>query len=324
MSILVIRPGPKTTIQSAPRHGWRHVGMPAAGPADPLSMTLANRLVENAPVTSALEILLGPVELQFDVDTHIAITGGSGGVVIGGRSVPPHQRIAVTAGNRMTLARATIGARMYVAVAGGLRAASLLGSTSTYLPAAIGGHQGRSLVADDRLSIAQVQSVENDLAATSGPPQTPRYLIPFLSHDWMLRCVRGPEYDRLTFASRDRCFGESWMVGVRCGRMGIRLCGEPLVMRDTESAMTSEPVFPGTVQCPPDGMPFVLSVDAQTTGGYPRIANLIAADRHRLGQIRTGDRVHLREVTLQQARQINREKQSHLQSWLGKSGANGT
>ena len=55
---------------------------------------------------------------------------------------------------------------------------------------------------------------------------------------------------------------------------------------------------------PQDGQPIILFVDQQTTGGYPKIANVIAADMHRVGQLRPRDTVRFVEVSIPEAVEI--------------------
>ena len=80
--------------------------------------------------------------------------------------------------------------------------------------------------------------------------------------------------------------------------------------------MPSAAVFPGTIQCPQDGSLFVLSVDAGTTGGYPRVAKITRMDLHVLGQLRTGNTLTMIERSDTDAARELRDKHAYWQAWL--------
>jgi len=153
LTILVEKPGLQTTIQARPRIGQRHLGVPASGPADPLSMALANRLVGNTSFAAALETTLTGVTLRFRCDTVVAVTGATARCTLNDQAVQQHQTIAVKDGDVLVVGAAEQGVRSYVAFAGGLEADVVLGSASTYLPAGFGGHEGRALQRGDALRI---------------------------------------------------------------------------------------------------------------------------------------------------------------------------
>ncbi|MEL6370991.1 MAG: biotin-dependent carboxyltransferase family protein [Pseudomonadota bacterium] len=309
MAIRVLEGGLQTTVQGLRRQGLRHQGVPWAGAADPLSLMLANRLVGNKSHAPALEITYGPFRAQFTEASQIALTGAPMSAMLGGHSVVHHQTIDVVAGNELILTPSRTGARTYLSVDGGIEVPKFMGSASTYLPAAFGGFHGRVLGAGDLLDIRAASPVTTPLS-------TPRVLQPFMGHDWVLRVCRGAEAGRVIGSSWQEFLTSSWTVSRRSDRIGCLLEGEPLQLTDA-GVMKSAPVFPGTVQCPPDGQPFLLGIDAQTTGGYLRIAHVIRPDRHRIGQLRPGDRVRFQEVTPRESTAVLREKISRLSQWLG-------
>lgn len=285
MTITVLKPGLQTMVQSRPRTGLRHLGVPASGAADPLSLAMANRLVSNAWDAPALEVtLLGPT-LGFDADCAFAITGGNFAVTLNGKAVVLHATVFAKAGDRLAVGGSAQGARCYIAFAGGLNVAELLGSSSTYLPGELGGFSGRALKKGDELRLHADARAVTELSTPAD------YRLP-MSTSWALRACDSFETDRLTGESRDRLFDSNWTVGRRADRMGLQLHGSRLDV-SSDGHMPSSPVFPGTVQCPESGSPFVLSVDAGTVGGYPRVAQVLRADRHLLGQLRPGDHVRL-------------------------------
>lgn len=283
MSITVVKAGVQTTIQSRPRIGHRHRGVPASGAADPLSLALANRLVGNAWDAAALEAtLLGPT-LQFTAPCTVALTGADAPASVNGGSLPFHETVQLAAGDELTVGAVRVGARVYIAFAGGLHADDVLGSRSTNLQAGFGGHAGRALVVGDTLTAA---------GGAGTALSTPDRFRPPLSQSWALRACASLETEQLTAGGRELLFDTNWVIGRRADRMGLKLDG-PALQVASDGRMPSAPVFPGTVQCPEDGAPYILSVDAGTVGGYPRIAQIARVDRHLLGQLRPGDHARL-------------------------------
>lgn len=308
-SFTVTRPGLQTTVQGRPRTGLRHLGVPASGAADPLSLALANRLVGNDDLLSpGLETALDGVALRFTASGFVAITGASAAIELNGERQQPHRTIAVRAGDDIVVGAAEAGARSYLAFAGGLEAETVLGSASTYLPAALGGYRGRALARGDSLSCA---------AAAAAPPMasTPNEFRPPLRRSSALRACRGAELAALVERERANLFEFNFTVGRRADRMG--LCLEGIRFRvDSGGRLPSAAVFPGTVQCPEDGRPIMLSIDAQTTGGYPRIAQVARCDRHQVGQLRPGDRLRLLLRDPDAAAADLKAKHAYWERWL--------
>lgn len=309
MTIRIDKPGLQTSLQAAPFIGHRHIGMPAAGAADCLSFCLANRLVGKGPDAAALEVTLDDMIFTVEQAGIIAVTGAADFVKLNGEARALHQSLGLNAGDKVHIGPARTGCRSYVAFSGKPSWEPVLGSWSTCLQAGLGGHEGRALQADDRLEIRWNEQPSESL-------QTPAPLKPRLAGNYLLRVTAGPEYADLEPGSAKRLFTEKWRTGMRASRMGMVLAGEPLKLGDHQT-MPSAAVFPGTIQCPPDGTPFLLGPDAQTTGGYPRIAQVIRADRHLIGQLRPNDRVQLVLTSPEKAQEIYRQKLALLRPWLG-------
>lgn len=303
---MVLKAGLQTTIQSRPRNGLRHMGVPASGAADPLSLALANKLVGNEWDTPALEAtLLGPV-LRFDKPCGFAMTGAHAAATLNGDVVEFHETVFAEAGDVLESGSTETGARVYIAVAGGLAADEVLGSASTYLPARLGGLQGRALEEGDEL-VFEPASAER--------LQTPdEFRLPS-SSSWGVRACASMETHQLGDAGREQLFNTNWTIGRRADRTGLQLDG-PTLEVSSDGRMPSAAVFPGTVQCPESGSPYVLSVDAGTVGGYPRIAQIARADRHILGQLRPGDHVRLLWRNEQSAADELRAKLDYWRPWL--------
>ncbi len=306
MTITLQKPGIQTTIQGWPRTGSRHLGVPASGPADPLSMALANRLVGNAAFMPALETTLTGVTLMFHRNSFVSITGAIAKCSLNGDLVEQHATIAVKPDDVLVVGSAEKGVRSYVAIAGGIIAEEVLGSVSTYTVAGLGGHKGRALKERDELQLGN-SSADVSLQATPAG-----FRLPMLD-SWSIRATRSSE--TASVENSARLFETKLTVASRSDRMGIKLEGERF-KTDADGQMPSVPVFPGIVQCPQDGCLFVLSVDAGTTGGYPRVAKVARMDLHLLGQLRPGNHLTLIERNGEDAARELQEKHAYWREWL--------
>ncbi len=287
MSIVVEKPGLQTLVQGGPRRGYRHLGVPWSGAADGLSLALANRLVGNPLDTPGLEVTLSGVELRFAEPARIAVTGARCRVYADHRLVRMHRRVEIERGSVLRLGAAEKGVRSYVAVAGGVAGEVAMGSMSTYFPAGLGGFKGRALKPGDELEL-------DGVPAGPGEFETPEEFRLGFTDAWTLRATRGAENDRLIGKSAETLFGGRFRISARSDRMGTELTGTRLGIASS-GELDSRPVFPGTVQCPESGVPFLLGIDSQTTGGYARIAEVIRADRYLVGQLRTGNSLRFLE-----------------------------
>ncbi|MEL6567552.1 MAG: biotin-dependent carboxyltransferase family protein [Pseudomonadota bacterium] len=305
----VISAGVQASLQGAPRRGSRHLGIPEAGPADPVSMALANRLVGNDLLATCVEISFGGFKARIEVPCTVAVTGASGDIHVSGVAVPLHRTLPLTVGDMLSVNAPRLGARSYLAIASGFAADMAFGSTSTYLPAGFGGHQGRALRAGDTL-------VAQGPAKLDGVLETPEAFRPVFTQSYTLRACASGETSVLDATSRKALFSEQFVAGRQGTRMGIALTG-PSMNLDSDGLMESAPVFPGTIQCPASGTPIILLCDAQTTGGYPRIAQIARCDRHLLGQVRPGDAIRLLERTPEHAAHALAKKRAFLADWLG-------
>ncbi len=303
----VILSGPQTTVQDAGRGGMRHLGVPLSGAADQISLALSNAALGNPWDAPALECTLGGLVLEFTEQTEFALGGAEMTAALNDTPLSLYDPISVSAGDRLKLGQARVGMRCYIAIAGGIAGSDFLGSVSTHLPARLGGVDGRALSAGDHIIAGSLQIGQT--------VDVPTYLRTTMSHDWFLRTLPGPEYENFSDEARRCLFSQNFSADRRGDRMGIRLSGKTIEPPDLPP-MKSSAVFPGTIQCPPDGAPFLLLSDAQTLGGYPRIAQLIDADLPLAGQIRPGDRVWFLETTTEAARQITMQRMAYIDATL--------
>jgi len=302
VTLTVIEAGVQSTVQAGARNGYRHAGVPASGPADALSMALANRLVGQSPEAPSIEIAYGPASFRFGLDVQIAVTGAPASIRIAGAKAEAHHTLKVQAGEAVEIGASTAGARIYLSVNGQLESDTFLGSASTYLPAAFGGHQGRALRKGDQIGLHPLPDVP--VAATPEALRLP------ISRSFALRAVAGPDGPE-----RDHLSDSPFHATARLSRMGIELEGA-LPPFEAGASRPSAAVFPGALQVTPQGRGFLLLADGQTTGGYPHLLQVIRADRHLMGQIRPLDQVRFLMRSQNAAETALRQKQALLQAWM--------
>lgn len=293
MSLQVLAPGLLTTVQAGARHGHRHLGVAAAGALDGYSLRVANLLVGNAETAAALEITLHGPRLRFEHGSDIAITGADIEADIDGQPLPGWRTVRVPAGAELKFGACRRGARAYLALAGGIDVAALLGSASTDLRAGFGGLHGRALLAGDVVPLVPAAT-----GKTAELRIAPWWIDPGPDLDFSdvvsVRLLPGSD----ALAAGVDIFSGTYRISPASNRQGLRLEGKMLAIADPRERI-SEPVAPGTVQLPPDGQPIVLLADAQTVGGYPRIGHVASVDWPQLAQLRPGH--HLRFVAIDAA-----------------------
>jgi antagonist of KipI len=267
--------------------------------------------VGNAEGAAGLEItLLGPT-IRFESGHLITLIGADLSPTLDGQPIPPHRPVAVRAGTVLSFGAARAGCRAYLAVAGGLAVPLVLGSRATYLRAALGGWHGRALRASDELPVGELSPANQQLRQLVAPAVLP---VPWAAARWTpglalyprprstptIRAVRGSEYEQFTEVSQQAFWHEPFAITPAADRMGYRLQG-PALTQEIPTELLSSAVTFGTVQVPPGGQPIVLLADAQTTGGYPRLAQVITADFAVLAQAVPGQTLRFQEVSLAEA-----------------------
>jgi len=304
-AIVVEAPGYLTTVQDLGRPGHAAIGISASGAADPIALRIGNRLTGNDDGAAALEMTVVGGVFRFECDTVIALAGADAAARLRGRPVVPWQAYAVGLGDTLTCSAVRDGARAYLCVRGGVAVPLLYRTASTHLLTGLGGFKGRALVAGDRLTLGD--------PAPCGPFASPvdPSMIPGYRRGERFRVTKGPQADWFSPDVTAAFHDALWRVAEACDRMGIRLDGPELRIADPRELLT-EGVCLGAVQIPSGGLPIVLSVEHQTTGGYPKIANVIAADLARLGTLRPRDTIRFAPVDLTEARALFREQQDAL------------
>jgi len=296
-TVEVEAPGFLTTVQDLGRPGHAASGVSASGAADPIALRIGNRLVGNDDGAAALEMTMAGGAFRFEADGVFALAGATAAARLGDRGVAPWRPSTVRAGETLVCTALRGGARGYLCVRGGFAVPLVFGSASTHLLTGLGGYQGRALRAGDRLLLG---------AANARPPldrAVDPSAIPGYRPGEPFRATQGPQASWFASEAHAILYETEWRVAEACDRMGIRLAGpriEPVERRE----LLTEGVSLGAIQVPPGGLPIVLFVEHQTTGGYPKIANVIAADLARLGGLRPRDTLRFEAVSLAAARAL--------------------
>ena len=316
MAIEVIKPGLATSVQDAGRPGFYHLGIPLSGALDQYAFRAANLLVGNDPTAAVLEAtLLGP-ELLFRAPTVIAITGAEATPKINGEARPRNESFAVRAGDQLAFDYMRVGARIYIAVAGGIDVPEILGSRSTYALGALGGFAGRKLAAGDVLAVGQPRP-----GARAGRGLA-RDLVPTYPKTLELRVLPGLYFHRLTEESAKSFFQDKWTVAPEADRIGYRYRkGRALAFRDRKQPFGagSDPSnivdagYPyGSIQVPGGTEPIILQRDAVSGGGYAMIGTVISADMDRIAQMQPNNEARFVAVDMAAALKARAEYKSRL------------
>jgi biotin-dependent carboxylase-like uncharacterized protein len=294
--LVVVDPGPLTTIQDLGRPGYQRVGIPPSGPLDRMAFVLANRLVGNPDGAAGLEFTLRGPRLEVSRECVVAVTGAEMGFSMNGQAAPAWTAVRLRPGDAVAFRMVEAGCRAYLAVAGGLDTAPALGSRATYLRGRLGGLEGRPLRKGDSLPVGTPAAALGRLEGRTVPSSR----RPHYPAEVECRVILGPQDDRFTPEGIAAFLGGPYEVTPYSDRMGYRLKG-PLITHARGHDIFSDGIPLGGIQVPGEGQPIVLLVDRQTTGGYTKIATVISVDIGRLGQARPGHRVGFRQVTLAEA-----------------------
>jgi biotin-dependent carboxylase-like uncharacterized protein len=298
----VLHPGILTTIQDFGRKGFMKYGTPASGVADRFSAETANLLVGNDPGAALLEITLFRLELLALTDLTIAVTGGNLTPTINQDPLPRWRSVTVRTGDRLAYRGRKMGFRAYLAVQGGFSGERYLNSRSVF----VRGLMGQPLQAKAILEIER--NGDPDLRQRVLPPE----MVPDYSQREPLRVILGPQDDRFTPRGIETFLTSEYKVTAQSDRMGYRLEG-PKIEHVKGADIISEGIARGAIQVPGDGLPIILLWDAQVSGGYTKIANVITPDQDSLAQTMPGETLRFQEVSLEEAHQALRRESKKME-----------
>ena len=293
--------GPLTTIQDRGRFGFGRYGVAPSGALDSVAMRIANLLVDNPEEEAVLEITLPGFTATVLADSVIAVTGADLGWHGNSRPLRMWQSHCFCKGDTIAFRELNSGCRAYLSVGGGWEVPKIMGSKSTNLSSGFGGLGGRQLQKGDVLWSASPQ-----LFLGAGGRKFDLNAVPAYRGYWELRVVIGPQDDHFDEAAQALFFNADYRVSAHSDRTGIRLLGAQISAKaGMAESILSEGVVMGTVQIPGDGQPIIL-LGETVSGGYRKIATVITADLHLLGQVLPDDHIRFQAVTMREARQALR------------------
>ncbi|MHC1742414.1 MAG: biotin-dependent carboxyltransferase family protein [Syntrophobacteraceae bacterium] len=295
-AIRILEAGPLATIQDLGRYGYQDRGVPVSGAMDRQALRIGNLLVGNAEDAAGIEVTFGGFKAEFLSDTPFAVTGADQKARLNAAPITNWSCHGAEAGDILTLEFPTIGCRTYVALSGGVDVAVVMGSRSTYLRGGFGGFHGRALQQGDVL----------DRGAVAGRPieHIPAKYIPRYLEEPTLRVVPGPQDDCITDEGMAAFLSHPYEVTRRSDRMGCALSG-PEIQHRAGADIISDGIVSGSVQVPGNRQPIVLMADAQTTGGYVKIATVASFDLPLAAQVLPGSRVRFEAISLLEARALH-------------------
>ena len=303
MGISILRAGLQDTVQDLGRNGYAHLGISSSGAADAFSLRIGNLLVGNYGNAAGIEVTLVGGKYKFTADTFIALSGSEFQADLNGVSFPFHRGKYVQKDEILTIGPTQNGARCYLAVRGGIDVPDLLSAKTTHVVSGLGGYKGRSLQKGDTLSIGNLEEVTQVI-------------------DIKVKLDIKRDIIRINNGLQSKWFdGNSWssftdntyFVSESSSRMGIRLSGESINSTRGHEIIT-EGIPLGAIQIPGGGQPIISFVEHQTTGGYPKIANVINSDLCKVGQLKPGDQIQFQSVSLEEAETLKFEQEAFIKS----------
>lgn len=286
IKIYIEKAGLQTTIQDLGRFGLRSFGIPISGAMDANAHQLANKIVGNDINAPTLEMTLKGDKIHFLNHANIAITGGDMTAKLNGSHCQMYQIVEVKAGDILSFGFAKTGCRTYLAIQGRIKADFDFNSYSTYIYGKFGGYKGRKLANDDIITIEK-DFYENEKVKVD------KNEIPIITSNILVRVIPAPEFDWFDSSMIEQFLNTTYKVTADNNRMGMKLYGSPIHLKEPRK-MISSPTALGTIQVLPNGQLIVLLHDGQTTGGYPRIANVILEDIGKIVQLKAENTIGFR------------------------------
>ena len=299
MNIKIINPGICSTIQDLGRTGYRSLGIGTGGVMDYFAASAANYLAGNNDKEPVIEMHFPAAEILFQSEALISITGANFDAYVNYKAIEMYQPFFVQKNSILSFKKYIAGARTYVAIYGGVEAENWLGSYSTHLKVKAGGFKGRLLQKEDIISL-------NNPAIAIGSKKisvSPTVIDTVYKDKNIVRCIAEPEWNLIGASSENIFLRYSFTITNQSDRMGYRLAGENLFLK-TPTELISSPVGFGTIQLLPNGQLIILMANYQTTGGYPRIANVITADLPKLAQLPINSTINFKLVSINEAEEM--------------------
>ncbi|SET21052.1 antagonist of KipI [Salinibacillus kushneri] len=322
--IKITKPGLFSSVQDIGRYGYQKYGVSVSGAMDSISHRLANLLVGNDEYQSTIECTMAGPEMEFHQDCLLSICGGDFNPTINKQSVGMWRPVWVKKGSVLRFGQSIEGCRAYLAVSGGFDVPKVLGSRSTFMRAKMGGFQGRALKKGDQLKTGRASAVAEQIQRLAGKKDGP--IVSFHETNWFvrppyssrfkrklpIRVVKSKQTEWFAKDTQNQLVERLFTITAQSDRMGYRLDGPEIKWKEKKE-MISEAVSIGTIQVPAEGNPIVLLADRQTTGGYPKIAQVTTVDIPYLAQMKPGETLQFEWISLKEAQQLYLEREKEIQ-----------
>lgn len=300
MSIEIIKTGLNDTFQDKGRYGFQHLGINPSGAMDQLARQLVNAFVGNDGDEAVIEMCFPAATLRFKESALIALSGADFMASCASTILPVNRTILIPAGAVLSFKQIKQGRFCYLAVQGGFAFSPWLGSKSTNTKIEAESWNGRRLKKGDIIAFNKTQ-IKSSLVNIF-------HWYSVVKHEHLypvkIRCFRGSEFDWLEKKEQRSFEKQQFTISHESDRMGYRLIGKA-IRQSKKVSMISTGVVAGTIQLLPTGQLIVLMADHQTTGGYPRIATIVAVDNRILAQHPSSDPLSFQLVTLEEAEQAS-------------------
>ena len=320
MSITILKPGISSSIQDLGRWGLQQFGIPISGAMDEYAARRANILCGNEEQEPVIEITLHGAEIMFNEAACISLTGSGSMIYLNGIEIQYNRLVKLDAFSTLKFKPSATGCRSYLAIQGGLDIKKEMGSCSTFAASGIGGISGQPLKTGDIIPFSRKESFHkkaNEINITKNGFAASTWIgvdLKEQQHNGIIRIniCAGPEWYLFNEQLKSLFLNREYSISLKANRMGIQLEGPRLELTEKKE-MISSAVTKGIIQITNEGLPIILMADAQTTGGYPRIARVCSADISTLAQCRPGDKVFFELISDEELSRIMNEKKKSLQ-----------
>lgn len=318
MQISILKPGLHTTIQDLGRNNFLSQAVPVSGAMDPLSARIANLSIGNMDNDALIEFTYANASFSCETDLLTAYAGGGATLTVSGVKLPSRRAIFLPAGTVVKLVAAEHGIRTYLSVAGGWNVPEVLGSKSTYLPAAFGGYKGRLLKKNDKINgldtlsattAAILDKLKGASVSYTSWGISERFLSPQDKNT--IRIFPSREFTWFQADSIISLATDPFKINLRSNRMGIMLDGTQMKRKVSEELLSTA-VCSGTIQVTGNGEMILLMADCQTTGGYPRIAQVAMVDIPLCAQLKPNEHISFNLISRIEAERLYYEQEAEL------------
>ena len=306
------------TIQDQGRFGYQQFGINPTGVMDRYAAAIANILVGNNPGDAVIEMHFPAPSIFFDEPVMIALSGADFDANIEGNSIPLNQPVIINGNRTLQFRSLKNKSRCYMAIKKGMNLLKWLNSYSTNIKAEAGGFAGRKLLKDDIIELND-EGRDHKLTVENDPIAAGFKILPWKASQESgievaeeLMILKGNEWDWLDKASQEKFLKNPFFISPNSDRMGYRLASEPLYATKKMELISSAVNF-GSIQLLPEGQLIILMADHQTTGGYPRLGNVISVHLPMLAQMQAGEQIRFKFTDHQTAESLLIKQQQHLQ-----------